>query len=54
VIPIPGCTTVGRVEENLTQVTLDEQDLDELSQMVDNMTVHGDPYPEPFNKYMNL
>ena len=54
VIPIPGCTTIARVEENLTQVSLDEQDLDELSQMVDKMTVHGDRYPEPFQKYMDL
>ena len=54
VIPIPGCTTVARVEENLTQASLDEQDLDELSQMVDKMTVHGDRYPESFTKYLNL
>ena len=54
VIPIPGCTTVARVEENLTQISLDEQDLDELSQMVEKMTVHGSRYPEPYQKYMDL
>jgi pyridoxine 4-dehydrogenase len=54
VIPIPGCTTVARVEENLTQVSLNKQDFDELSQMVEKMTVHGDRYPEPFKKYMDL
>jgi pyridoxine 4-dehydrogenase len=54
VIPIPGCTTVARVEENLTRVSLDEQDLDELSQLVEKMTVHGDRYPERSQKYLNL
>lgn len=54
VIPIPGCTTVARVEENLAQVALDERDLEEISQLVGKMTVHGDRYPEPFKKYMNL
>ena len=54
VIPIPGCTTVARVDENLTQVSLDEHDVNELSQLVEDMTVHGDRYPEPFKKYMNL
>lgn len=54
VIPIPGCTTVARVEENLTQVSLDEEDFNELSKLVEKMTVHGDRYPEPFKKYMNL
>lgn len=54
VIPIPGCTTVARVEENLAQISLEERDLEELSQMVDKMTVHGDRYPEVFQKYVNL
>ena len=54
VIPIPGCTTVARVEENLRQVSLDERVLDELSQMVAKTTVHGDRYPEIFQKYVNL
>ena len=54
VIPIPGCTTVARVEENLTQVSLDERDFDELSRMVGKMTVHGDRYPEPRKKYIDL
>ena len=54
VIPIPGCTTIARVKENFTHVSLDERDLDELSQMVEKITVHGDRYPEPYNKYMNL
>jgi pyridoxine 4-dehydrogenase len=54
VIPIPGCTTIARVEENITQFSLDQKDLDELSQMVENMTVHGDRYPESSQKYVDL
>lgn len=54
VIPIPGCTTVARVEENLTHVSLDGQDLDELSRLVEKITVHGERYPEHSRKYLNL
>ena len=53
VIPIPGCTTIARVEENLAQVSLDEKDLDELSKMVENMEVKGDRYPGVFQKFVN-
>jgi pyridoxine 4-dehydrogenase len=53
VIPIPGCTTVERAVENSAQVSLKEQDLDELSQMVAKMTVVGDRYPEMHQKYVN-
>ena len=42
------------MEENLGQVSLDEKDLEELSQMVENMTVHGERYPEIYQKYSNL
>jgi pyridoxine 4-dehydrogenase len=54
VIPIPGCRTAARVEENLTQVSLEEHDLDELSQMVVKMTVHGNRYPERFQQQLDL
>lgn len=54
VVPIPGCTTVARVEENLTKVSLNEEDLEELTRMVEKMTVHGDRYPEIFQKYTDL
>ncbi|KAM0471560.1 hypothetical protein ACHAPX_009215 [Trichoderma viride] len=53
VIPIPGCTTVARAVENSTQVSLQEQDLEELSQMVANMTVIGNRYPDMFQKYVD-
>jgi pyridoxine 4-dehydrogenase len=54
VIPIPGCTTVARVEENMKQVELEEADLEELERMVGAMEVHGDRYPEASQKYVNL
>ncbi|KFY84543.1 hypothetical protein V500_09228 [Pseudogymnoascus sp. VKM F-4518 (FW-2643)] len=53
-IPIPGCTTVPRVEENLTSVALDEQDLSELSEILARIEVHGDRYGGPHKNYMNL
>jgi pyridoxine 4-dehydrogenase len=54
IIPIPGCTTVSRVEENLKPVTLDEQDLAELSNVLARIQVHGDRYGGPYKRYMNL
>jgi len=53
-IPIPGCTTVSRVEENLTPVTLTQQDLDEISQLLGKITVHGDRYGGVYKRFMNL
>ncbi|KAM0247716.1 hypothetical protein ACHAQJ_009747 [Trichoderma viride] len=53
VIPIPGCTTVARAVENCAQVSLKEQDLEELSQMVAKMTVIGNRYPDIYQKYLN-
>ncbi|RDL37024.1 Uncharacterized protein BP5553_04457 [Venustampulla echinocandica] len=54
IIPIPGCTTVGRVQENLKRVSLDEKDMSELSQMLAKITVHGDRYGGHLTKYMDL
>ena len=54
VIPIPGCTTVARVEENMKRVELAEADLAELDRMVGAMKVHGDRYPEASQKFVNL
>lgn len=54
VIPIPGCTKVARVKENITEVALNEQDLDELSQLAGKIPVHGNRYPEGSQKYTNL
>jgi pyridoxine 4-dehydrogenase len=53
VIPIPGCTTVARAVENSALVSLKEQDLEELSQMVAKMTVTGNRYPDAYQKYVD-
>ncbi|PON21681.1 hypothetical protein TGAM01_v209419 [Trichoderma gamsii] len=53
VIPIPGCTTVGRAVENSTHVSLKEQDLEELSQLIAKMTVIGNRYPDMYQKYLD-
>jgi pyridoxine 4-dehydrogenase len=52
IIPIPGCTTVERVEENLKVVEVGEGDLRSLDELVERMVVRGDRYPEIFKKYM--
>jgi len=54
VIPIPGCTTVQRVEENLTAVLLDERELEELDRMLAEIQIKGERYPEQFKKYQDL
>jgi len=54
VVPIPGCKSVDRVEENLTSVGLDEADLNELEKILREIIVCGDRYGEPLKKYMNM
>lgn len=44
VIPIPGATTVSRVEENLKDVVLSEDDMNELDGLIDKYPVMGDRY----------
>jgi pyridoxine 4-dehydrogenase len=51
VIPIPGCTTVERVEENMKVVELGEEDMKKLDELVERMVVRGDRYPEAFKKF---
>ncbi|CRG89312.1 pyridoxine 4-dehydrogenase [Talaromyces islandicus] len=44
IVPIPGCTTVARVEENLQNVTLSESELEDLNGLLQRTTVQGDRY----------
>jgi pyridoxine 4-dehydrogenase len=44
VVPIPGCTTVARVEENLKDVTLSEDELEDLNGLLQRNKVQGDRY----------
>jgi hypothetical protein len=41
IIPIPGATTVNRVNENLRQVELDEEDMRELDEALSRISVQG-------------
>lgn len=54
VIPIPGCTTVNRVDENMATVSLDESDLENIGDLLKKFPVHGDRYPAHAAKYNNL
>jgi len=54
IIPIPGATTIPRVEENLTPVALSAQDLEEISQLLSKISVHGDRYGGVYKRFMNL
>lgn len=54
VIPIPGCTTIARVKENLTPASLSEADLERLSEILGEITVHGGRYPERFSAHLDL
>jgi len=47
VIPIPGATTVERVEENMVDVDLSEEDLKEIDEIMKKVPVVGDRYGGP-------
>ena len=53
IIPIPGATTVERVEENSTAVELNEEDLKAIDSVLAKFEVVGDRYPAPAMKYVN-
>lgn len=46
IIPIPGATTVARVQESLTAVTLTEPEMQEIQQILARTEVVGDRYPK--------
>lgn len=52
IIPIPGATTDARIEENMKDVALMEEDLKELDDIVKRCTVQGDRYGGPLAKLM--
>lgn len=54
VVPIPGCKTIERLEENLTIVELNTMDMGELEKILQEMPVHGNMYGEALKKYMNM
>ena len=44
IIPIPGATTVERIEENMVDVGLSEGDLREIDAMIGSVPISGDRY----------
>lgn len=53
VIPIPGCTTIARVEENMKYITLEQNYLDDIDGILKQISVHGDRYGGKVAAYMN-
>lgn len=52
IVPIPGTTKVGRLEENIGAAGLElgPDDLGEIERAVSNVTIQGARYPEDFQK----
>ena len=46
IIPIPGATTVARVEENSKVVELTDSDMDEIDAILTKFEPAGERYPE--------
>jgi len=55
IVPIPGTTKLGRLEENLGAVAIEltSDDLREIDNVASKMTVQGERYPESFQKLVN-
>jgi pyridoxine 4-dehydrogenase len=53
IIPIPGATTEERIAENMADVTLSEQDLEEIAKIQKENPILGDRYGGPFAQLMN-
>ena len=53
IIPIPGATTVERVAENMIDVTLTDEDLDEIDAILKKAPVIGDRYGGSLAAMMN-
>ncbi|RAK96828.1 aldo/keto reductase family protein [Aspergillus ibericus CBS 121593] len=54
IIPIPGCTTVARVEENLASVELTAEEVERIAVILEEIPVHGKRYPEMWEQYNDL
>jgi len=54
IIPIPGATTEGRVEENSKFIALSSTELAEIEEILSKFTVVGSRYGEAQQKYLEL
>lgn len=46
IIPIPGSTSVSRVQENSKVIELEDQESKELDDVLENFTIAGGRYPD--------
>ena len=53
IIPIPGASSVSRVEENFKDLTLSEEDMKHLDELVEKFPVQGDRYHAQGMKHVN-
>ena len=56
IVPIPGTTRVGRMEENLRAVELEltASDLQQIDEAVSSLSIEGARLPEPMLKMTGL
>jgi pyridoxine 4-dehydrogenase len=52
-IPIPGSVRAERVIENSKPAALTEEDMAELQNILDTLTVSGERYGDPHEKFLN-
>ncbi|KEF59341.1 uncharacterized protein A1O9_04185 [Exophiala aquamarina CBS 119918] len=52
-IPIPGASSSDRVKENSQAIDLAQEDLAEISALVDGFETSGERYPEPWQSQLN-
>jgi pyridoxine 4-dehydrogenase len=53
IVPIPGATREERVRENLTPVTLNDDEVDELTRLAFELAARGDRYPAAMQKHID-
>jgi pyridoxine 4-dehydrogenase len=53
IIPIPGSTTVERVEENGLEIMLSEEEMQEIDNIIASFEVVGDRYHAPEMRHVN-
>jgi pyridoxine 4-dehydrogenase len=54
VVPIPGTSSLTRLEENINLVTLSEEEMRELNAIMEKEEVKGERYPPGHTKYLNV
>lgn len=53
IIPIPGATTIPRVEENMTKIDLTEADVTSINNLLKGFKASGTRYPAALSHFVN-